>query len=354
MKEKPDSPWPVLSGEQIRKIDYLFLTHCHADHTGALPWLCENGFRGNVIGSRATLEYLPCEVKNYRALEDFSKPLRETKLDDELCFLWGRSGHCIGSVWFLFRIRERRILFSGDYEERSFAYKCDKIRNISADLAVLDCAYGYEKDGADAHRKNIEDYLDEQKKKGVPMLFPVPSHGRGFDILRLLAERGITAVISGTLADEYSSCRDPRFWLKRGFLDSMKELGYSEIAGFEERMERLEEGDPFPPEYMASGVLVRDSQLYKEINQKSAGEIIGAGGRVVLTGKQDPSSFARMLFDSGKADFYRLSVHQNAEEMLRLAKRNSFRTVVPYHCREELSFSKKKYLVLKPGDRVRF
>ncbi len=354
MKEKPDKPFPELDDEQIRRIDYLFLTHCHADHAGAVPWLVEHGFRGTVVASRATLEYIPCGIRNARALEDCAGPLKEFRLGDDLYVRWGRSGHCIGSVWFLFRMKEKRILFTGDYEERSYAYKCDKIRDLQADLAVVDCAYGYEKEGADAHRKSVEKRLSDDAVGNVPLLFPVPSHGRGFDVMRLLAEYDRTAVLSDSLVGEFSSPADRRLWLKRGFLDSLRDLRMTRIEEFEKEIGKAGAGGAFPEKYRNAGVLVRDSQLCRQINRDSASRVIEAGGRVILTGKQDPASWARKLLDEGKAEFYRLSVHQNVDEMMRLLKRNCFRTVVPYHCREELAFKKKKILVLKPGDRVKF
>lgn len=37
---------PRLNAEQIQKLRAVFLTHSHADHTGALPWLAQQGYRG--------------------------------------------------------------------------------------------------------------------------------------------------------------------------------------------------------------------------------------------------------------------------------------------------------------------
>ena len=53
---KEEHPYPDLTPEQICRVRYVFLTHSHTDHTGALPWLYENGFSGEVIASRQTLQ----------------------------------------------------------------------------------------------------------------------------------------------------------------------------------------------------------------------------------------------------------------------------------------------------------
>jgi metallo-beta-lactamase family protein len=49
---------PVLSFAQFPvppvKVDYLFLTHAHIDHTGRVPELFDVGFRGEIICAHAT------------------------------------------------------------------------------------------------------------------------------------------------------------------------------------------------------------------------------------------------------------------------------------------------------------
>ena len=63
MADASDDPYPRLTQEQIGMLDAVFLTHSHADHTGALPWLYENGFRGVVIATKETLRQLPFSVQ---------------------------------------------------------------------------------------------------------------------------------------------------------------------------------------------------------------------------------------------------------------------------------------------------
>ena len=89
MKEKPDKPFPELSEEVVRKVDYLFLTHSHTDHTGAIGFLKKLGFRGKIVASSATLNLIP-ELKGYEtiALKDRAVPGEEFFLEEDLAGLF--------------------------------------------------------------------------------------------------------------------------------------------------------------------------------------------------------------------------------------------------------------------------
>lgn len=64
---------PHLTQEEIKRCRYVFLTHSHADHTAAVPWLLKNGFGGAVIATKYTLEQLPFQVEQTLALEEIGK-----------------------------------------------------------------------------------------------------------------------------------------------------------------------------------------------------------------------------------------------------------------------------------------
>ena len=117
MAESPDDRYPRLSQEQIDGIDAVFLTHSHADHTGALPWLAERGFSSPVFAAGETLRQLPTKAANSFTLETICPGGRGGFA--ALSVRWGRSGHCAGSVWYRFSEGEKSVLFSGDYTEDS-------------------------------------------------------------------------------------------------------------------------------------------------------------------------------------------------------------------------------------------
>ena len=111
MADTPLDPYPRLTKEQITSLDAVFLTHSHADHTGALPWLYENGFKGTVIASVDTLRQLPFNVEKHRTLSEICP--HGTGKFNSLGIEYGRSGHCAGSVWLQLSEGEKTIFFSG-------------------------------------------------------------------------------------------------------------------------------------------------------------------------------------------------------------------------------------------------
>ena len=106
MPGEADGGYPRLTENEIMKIDYIFLTHSHIDHSGAIPWIESQGFKGIVVGTKETLNQLPFEVKRKQALDKFIKEEHPIKVN--------------------------------------YVHEIDLIRDKKADIAVIDCAYGYD------------------------------------------------------------------------------------------------------------------------------------------------------------------------------------------------------------------
>lgn len=124
---------PSLPSEVIPRLCCVFLSHSHADHSGALFLLAKYGFHGKLLATTETLAQI-------------SSPVPSLSLDHghygPVSWYWGRSGHCIGSAWLSIAFEGKRILYSGDYYEESGGYLCDPIRGQQADIALIDAAYG--------------------------------------------------------------------------------------------------------------------------------------------------------------------------------------------------------------------
>jgi Cft2 family RNA processing exonuclease len=370
MREPNGSSRPFLSDEQIKNIDYLFLTHCHADHAGAVMWLYERGFRGIVIASRFTLDIMSGPVRECRVLEELGERGTKIPLEHGLSVTWGRSGHCFGSVWLLFSAEGKKILFSGDYVEKSTAYKCDRIRDVAADLAVIDTAYGTKGGTCRENLRAFRKYAADEYAAGRTDFYPVPSHGRGLDVIRVLIETGCEVYADEYLIQELRDTENRKSWLRKGMIRASESvhlhplmqfpIGYACVLRARQRWQQGSGNYLKVKEYSeksivpGSAIVVPDTQIAKEWNRDTALHIYDAGGRVVLTGKQIPGGCASRFLAAGKADFLRISVHQTADELLTLRRKNRFTRIVPFHSAEQMSFAEKNIFVMRPMETIEF
>lgn len=304
---------PHLTKEQITKLQCVFLTHSHADHTGALPWLWEMGYKGPVIAAGYTLNQLPFKVKNGIRLEDVCKDGIGTVCG--ITLQWGRSGHCIGSVWYRFELEGKSVFFSGDYSENTQVYEADLIRNQKADLAILDCAYGKStltyKEACVRLVQRTKELLDK-----YPLLvFPVPKYGRGMEILNLFTENKIGINFYG---DEHfyievnrmKSCKDWCRKISDSFSRSVKKYSGTEKEGI---------------------VFVSNPQLQNPKSQKLVKGIIDKGGYAIMTGTVDAGSYSSKLIQEGKMELLIYPVHLNYGQSQILASENEFEKAILYH-----------------------
>lgn len=310
MAGMPEDPFPRLTARQIRQLDGVFLTHSHADHTGALPWLYENGFRGTVIATEQTLLQLPFVVPNGLRLEELCPGGTGKYLG--MAISWGRSGHCPGSVWYQFEAEGKTILFSGDYTEHTRVYACDPIRDRQADMAVVDCAYGMEETPYAVSCNRLVEKTKKLLSVQKLLLFPVPKYGRGLELLQLLG---------GNLPDT-------AFYGDALFLENRSAQGaggFWYITAASEAMVRPYGGQ-------AGGIVfVSDPQLRGASARKTAEQVLSLGGKAVMTGTVEKGSYSEQLLERG--DMVRLCypVHQNIAQYRHLLAENHFFKAIPYH-----------------------
>lgn len=316
-------PYPKLSSEQIRSLQYVFLTHSHADHTGALPWLLECGFDGMVVASDETFGQLPFSVPN-------TKPLRSFQPPEELRLHWGRSGHCPGSVWYEFTLEKQTLLFSGDYTEASLVYEADSIRRVRAELAVIDCAYGADHKMPEVLRFDFLTRMSALLASGKPVLLPVPKYGRGLELLALLRLAQPRTPLYGDAQFLYQLAwlQADRFWLSPHARDSLVRAQVQPLTDVPE-----------------SGVcFLSDPQLKTPESRKLADAVLAAGGSLVMTGTPEHESYSEALLQAGKMELLRYPVHQNETEYRRLLRENHFLRAIPYHTPD---FSAKTEIIIK-------
>jgi metallo-beta-lactamase family protein len=195
-KELEDRNWKI-QPYQAKNLSFILLTHAHIDHSGLIPKLVKEGFRGKVICTKATLDL--CDVmlqdsghiqemeaewqnrKGKRAGKGEAVPLYTMK-DAEKCLRYFQSvnydeilqladglkvrfrdaGHILGSaiieIWIEERGQEKKLIFSGDLGNFDQPIIRDPSIVEEGDILWLESTYG------DRLHKTREETLQELLK----------------------------------------------------------------------------------------------------------------------------------------------------------------------------------------------
>ncbi len=222
---------PVPAG----RIDAVFLTHAHIDHSGMLPRLYKDGFRGIIYSTHATakladimlrdsahIQMSETEWKNRKAErsgEDNHTPtytmedalgaialFRGVDYDKRITVAAGVDirftdiGHLLGSaaieVWLREADADRKIVFSGDVGNTDQPIIKDPTPVAEADYLVLESTYGSRN-----HERHtgiaevLAELIDRTLARGGNVIIPSFAIGRTQELLyaiREIKQRGLT------------------------------------------------------------------------------------------------------------------------------------------------------------------
>lgn len=200
-------------------IDAIILTHAHIDHSGYIPLLVKNGFRGKIYCSAATFELckilltdsgylheedarranhygytrhkpaLPlytekdAEVSlNYFKTVDFGKPHYLFK-DSELHFTLSRSGHILGSSFIALSDAQDTVTFSGDLGRLKNPIMHEPAKLQYTDYLLIESTYGDRLHENTDPLDTIGEIIETTAAKGGSVLIPAFAVGRAQLIL---------------------------------------------------------------------------------------------------------------------------------------------------------------------------
>ncbi len=209
-----------------KEINYIFITHAHLDHSGLLPKIAREGFRGRIITTSATRDllepmlydsaniqqndaewqsrkaaragkppvsplYTGDDVRNMIPFFDVSPYDKVFRLGNGIKYRFLDAGHILGSatleLWFQDSDREKKIVFSGDIGKEGNPIIRDPFTPQEADFVVMESTYG------NRMHKPLKDSIDELVdaikitfKKGGNVYIPAFAVGRTQDLLYIM------------------------------------------------------------------------------------------------------------------------------------------------------------------------
>lgn len=209
--KKNFEPFPYVAGE----IKAVFATHAHIDHTGRLPKLLKDGFRGVVYSTPPTRDFaelLLLDSENILSKESQRENLPPIYGADDVKNLmkqWrgisyheqieaGRSkavlydaGHILGSSIVMIEAEGKKIAFSGDLgnSPAPIIMPTESLEGLGVDYCVIESTYGNRVHEDTAERKNIlEDVIEDTVKAGGVLMIPAFAMERTQELLFELNE----------------------------------------------------------------------------------------------------------------------------------------------------------------------
>ena len=219
-------PLPVAPGQ----IDAVFLTHAHIDHSGMLPKLYKDGFRGTIYATEATCDLCRIMLMDSAHIQESEAKWRSRKaeragepavaptydLNDATgtlkllrgCpygeMIWAAEGillrftdigHLLGSACIELTLTEgnetRKIVFSGDVGNINQPFIRDPQKVEETDYLVIESTYGnrlHEQPTPGATVPELAAYLRQAFSKGGNVIIPSFAVGRTQEMLYALRE----------------------------------------------------------------------------------------------------------------------------------------------------------------------
>lgn len=195
----------------------VLLTHAHIDHSGYLPLLVKQGFRGEVYCTRATNRLcrillpdsgrLQEEEALYANRKGFSKhrpalPLyseedgkrclshlnpiayhESIRISDKISATFIPAGHILGAASIVLRVRNTIIVFSGDLGRQKDLVMRPPEHIREADYLITESTYGSKLHESKDPRDQMQEILNRTFERGGTVVIPSFAVGRAQSLL---------------------------------------------------------------------------------------------------------------------------------------------------------------------------
>ena len=205
----------------LNELSLVLLTHAHLDHSGYIPILIKNGYKGKIYCTKATKDLTEIILldsgkiqeedarranKHSYTKHDIAKPLYDIEdakdamthfetfepnkwhtIDDTIKFKFINSGHILGSAFIVLSINEKIIVFSGDIGRKEPILLPQYEYITKADYVIIESTYGNRLHRNVSIIDGLLRYIKLTYSKGGILVIPTFSVERAQEIIYLLS-----------------------------------------------------------------------------------------------------------------------------------------------------------------------
>ena len=335
--------YPLLTENIARSLDAVFLSHAHEDHTAALPYLYELGYRGPVYASAETIRMTPPFLRKWA---DYVKknggklPFDEDNIGKilfrpvEECPLkvsCGRDGHIIGGLWYRFETEGHTLLYTGDLTYDGLLLEADPLPE--AEVLIIDSAYADRKLDQQVQYGKLAETARRVVSAGGKLLLPVPANGRGIDMFVYLSRLDLPLFAESNIVKNAEDLVRKTEWIRHFDLPAADRYT---VVRDEERPDILKKE--------RSGVFLFSDGM---MTGAAAAEYFAAvkedpGSRVIISGHTAKGTPANRLLQEdfrlqngirAGVEQLTIKVHNDANDVMELTEKVKPGSVMLFHCK---------------------
>lgn len=220
-RELRERNWAKLPIE-ASEIDAIILTHAHLDHTGYIPVLVKNGYKGPIYSTPGTKELcaillpdsghiqeedalfankhgfsrhkpaLPLYTRDeaLKVMDQFvTVPFEKTfKLYEDCSFIFSRAAHILGSAFIRITHQGKTILFTGDMGRMHDPIMREPAIIEGTDYLVVESTYGDRLHSKEHPEEQLAKVINETIERGGTIVIPAFAVGRSQSILYYITQ----------------------------------------------------------------------------------------------------------------------------------------------------------------------
>lgn len=233
-----------------KDIDYVILSHAHIDHSGRIPLLYKQGFKGQVLCTEVTkdlcsvmlpdsghIQEMEVEWKNRKRMRQGLKPIEPiytAKLAELSMYLFygypydewievfdgfklrfRDAGHLLGSSMVEIRMKDQnkeeiKLVYSGDIGNKNIPIIKDPTLVEEADYVIMETTYGDRlHDNSTSEFEQLVQIINDTFKRGGNVIIPSFAVGRAQEVIYALNRyierkllKDLTVYVDSPLASE--------------------------------------------------------------------------------------------------------------------------------------------------------